>query len=543
MRKPILLLLCCAFAFQLAADDVFIDVNNYKYQVAKKVFDDLIEAKGDKRLQKPEFVMSENKRYVAWMNGKKTQIGLETAAYDVCIKYGKDSLNAIASLLSHEITHYYEKHSWGSEFATAFTALDVATTVKTNARSKDIKAMNETEADYLGGFLAYSAGYQTFGVMPKFLVDVYSTYGLPNKINGYPSLDDRTKLAVESELRLEELVNIFETANYLIVLKQYDVVDEYYTYILKEYQSREIFNNAGVNALMAALELFDDSEPQSKYVYPVQLDGETRMSRVKPRDVLGFAERKQKRNQLLQKAQFYFEQAKALDKTYGTALVNIAVVLDLKGEYEDAAYMAKKAIKLGKSNDNPKTISDGYIMRGIATIHEGETEDGRGYLERATRTEASRELAQLNLAILDNNVPDPVEPKAKFSLTKEKIDNINLDEFLSSIDVDNLLEITNDVSCGIKDLDGSRILLNLLGGGQKGYTLLHLTNKSYGQTSGDGIKIGSTRSDLVKKYGQPTYTQEARKGQFMVYDVKQIAFYVANDKVDSWCLYRTKTND
>ena len=315
-----------AFANETAE---ILTTDNYKYQIAKRIFDDLIEAKGDKRMQVPDFIMSKKKRYVAWMDNKRSQIGFEELAYDVCISFEEDSLNALAALIGHEITHYYEKHAWGNDFATAFTDLNVSGTVKSNAKSLDMKTTNETEADYLGGFLAYSAGYQTFGVMPRLLVDVYTEYGLPDEIAGYPSLDDRSKLAVESEMKLEELIHVFDAANYMIVLQQHETVNEYYSYILKEFQSREIYNNAGVNAVLAAMQLFDRNDEQLKYAYPIQLDNETRMNKPKVRgEIYGFAEREEKRNKLLEQARYYFKQAYALDTDYATALINIACVED-----------------------------------------------------------------------------------------------------------------------------------------------------------------------------------------------------------------------
>lgn len=522
-----------------------VNIDNYKYQVAKQVFDKLIEAKGDKRMQIPEFIMSKRKRYVAWMDNKKLQIGLEEAAYDVCIDYGTDSLNAMAALIAHEITHYYEKHAWGNDFATAFTDLDVSGKVKTAAKSRDMKATNETEADYLGGFLAYSAGFQTFGVMPKFLIDVYSEYGLPDEIPGYPSLDDRAKLAVESELKLEELIHVFDAANYMIVLQQHDVVNDYYSYILKEFQSREIYNNAGVNAVMAALQLFDEGDEQLKYAYPIQLDGETRMSKPKARgEALGFAERVEKRKQLLAQAKFYFEQARSLDADYGTGFVNLACVHDLMGNYEDASFLAKKAIKIAKNNRNTKVEGDAYIIRGIANIHEGENEDGIDYLIRASSKDKNcEELAKLNMAIYNGNTPIPSITKPNISLSKEKIESTNLDAFMESIDVDMLLELNSSVSCGIKLMGESKILLNLIDGGQTGYTLLHLTNDNYGGKTGEGIGIGSYKEDVIIKYGKPTYIQEARQGQYYVYDFKNIAFFISGENVQSWAIYRVQEEE
>ena len=519
--------------------------DSYKYQNAKKIFEQLIEAKGDKRMQVPNFIMSKKKRYVAWMDNKKSQIGLEEAAYDVCITFGEDSLNALAALIGHEVTHYYEKHSWGNDLATAFTDLDVSRTVKSNTKSLDMKTTNETEADYLGGFLAYSAGYQTFGIMPRLLVDVYTEYGLPDEIVGYPSLDDRSKLAVESEMKLEELIHVFDAANYMIVLQQHETVNEYYSYILKEFQSREVYNNAGVNAILAAMQLFDRNDEQLKYAYPIQLDNETRMTKPKVRgEIYGFAEREEKRNQLLEQARFYFKQAYALDTDYATALINIACVEDLMENYDDADYFAKKALKVAKKVNNLKAEGDAYIIRGIAALHNQEKDDGIEYLSKASeKSESCKILAQLNVDIFSGNTPFPSIPKPKLSLSKEKLDNVSLDAFLESIDVDILLDIKKDLACGVRLLDESKILINLINGGQSGYTLLHVTRENYDGESGEGIKIGTFSEDVLIKYGQPTHTQQTTNGQYMVYDFKQIAFHVKNGRVESWALYRVQDDE
>ena len=546
MKKIYLTILLLLTIITVEAREVeLLSTSDYKYQVAKQIFEKLIEAKGDKRMQVPEFVMSSKKRYVAWMDNKKMQIGLEEAAYDVCVSYGADSTNAMAALIAHEITHYYEKHSWGNDFATAFTDLGVSGAVKTATKSIDMKTTNETEADYLGGFLAYSAGFKTFGVMPRFLVDVYAEYDLPDEIAGYPSLDDRSKLAVESEMKLEELIHVFDAANYMVVLQQYDVVNDYYSYILKEFQSREIYNNAGVNAVMAALQLFDEGAAQLKYSYPIQLDGETRMSKPKARgEALGFAEKTEKRNKLLEKAKFYFEQARALDAEYATGFINLACVHDLIGSYEEADFFAKKASKIARENNNLKVEGDAYIIRGIAAIHEGEAQDGLDYFKQAAAKDKDCEpLAQLNMDIYNGTIPTITTPRPKISLTKEQIEGTNLDAFMDAIDVDILLDVKGNISCGIKLMNESKILLTLIDGGQSGYTLLHLTNTTYNGATGDGIKIGAAKDDVIAKYGKPTYVQEARQGQFLVYDFKNIAFFINDGKVQSWALFRVKTEE
>ena len=121
---------------------------------------------------------------------------------------------------------------------------------------------------------------------------------------------------------------------------------------------------------------------------------------------------------------FYFKQAYALDTDYATALINIACVEDLMENYDDADYFAKKALKVAKTNDNPKAEGDAYIIRGIAALHNQEKDDGIEYLSKASeKSESSKALAQINVDIFSGNTAFPTIPKPKLSLSKEKKNN------------------------------------------------------------------------------------------------------------------------
>jgi len=136
-------------------ETLLIKKHSHKYQVTHKVLMNLIKAKGDRRMPIPTLRISNSERYVAYAKPKDAIICLEEKAYDICTGFGKDSLNAIAALLAHELTHYYEKHNWTSHFIQDHKDLPLSEKLK----GFDEKIKQETQADYLGGFLAYTAGY------------------------------------------------------------------------------------------------------------------------------------------------------------------------------------------------------------------------------------------------------------------------------------------------------------------------------------------------------------------------------------------------
>ncbi|MFN8330203.1 MAG: hypothetical protein U0T81_03135 [Saprospiraceae bacterium] len=51
------------------------------------------------------------------INYDKLQIDFEEKAYDAIIQLGDE---AIAFILAHELTHYFERHAWKNEFVKKF---------------------------------------------------------------------------------------------------------------------------------------------------------------------------------------------------------------------------------------------------------------------------------------------------------------------------------------------------------------------------------------------------------------------------------------
>ena len=110
-----------AFAFAPgnadSGSDALGKVSSYKKNTAQKVFDDLLRARADFRMQTPTLVVSKKEGHIAAFDPDRIQVVLDEKAYDLCATFGKDSLNAIAALLGHELIHYYEKHDWRRHFA------------------------------------------------------------------------------------------------------------------------------------------------------------------------------------------------------------------------------------------------------------------------------------------------------------------------------------------------------------------------------------------------------------------------------------------
>lgn len=204
---------------------------------------------------------------MAYIDYNTNEITLEKKAYDVCKKFGD---KAIAFLLAHELTQYYEKHAWRNAFARQHANLDIGKNLKIIQDG----IINETEADYFGGFLAYTAGYGLFTDAGKVISELDAAYGLKENITGYPSKSDRVELCDRSAEKLELLIDVFEMGNMLFSADMHSEAYYYYQYILNFYPSRELYNNQGTIAVMSAMKLMEPGELKYKYVSALDLNFE-----------------------------------------------------------------------------------------------------------------------------------------------------------------------------------------------------------------------------------------------------------------------------
>ncbi|MBX2877877.1 MAG: hypothetical protein KTR30_37505 [Saprospiraceae bacterium] len=498
-------------------------VTSYKKEVAREVYKRLIRATGDYNTAVPTFVMNNGTEVVAWMDPEAAVIGLEEKAYDICTSFGADSLNALAAILAHEVIHHYEKHDWNRHFAQQ-NQLEAAV-------SMEEILPYETQADHLGGLLAFSAGYDTYRVNAKFLSEVYEQYGFDTKLRGYPSLDTRIEMVENTVKELSQIKKVWETARLLSLIEEHTLAATYYKYLLKTYQGYEVYNNAGVNAALAALQLFEAEE--WSYVLPLELDGKARLDQVKfraPDDKLV------KRQELLDQAARYFESAGLLRKNNPMVLVNQACILLLQGESEDAYDMARKAIRKCKKEEQAREKGYAQIVLGIAAAELEELEEAEEWLNKGSQTHP--DLASSNLHILKGTHTGSIPPKD--GKGKERIEDIDLQDFLMDAELDTTFEIgSEDQIIGLRSFETSDLFLHFRQG-EEGieYVVFHQTAVDYEQGSARGIKIGASQAEVEEAYGRPNTALQLSNGQCLHYKLLKLLFFVdAQGKLTHWTTY------
>ena len=88
----------------------------------QSVFDQLVMAYGSAKTA-PQLIIITNKPKqitpAKYYSSPKPNIKVDAYLFTVCRTFGKDSLDALSIILSHELAHYYSDHTFCSDYAYA----------------------------------------------------------------------------------------------------------------------------------------------------------------------------------------------------------------------------------------------------------------------------------------------------------------------------------------------------------------------------------------------------------------------------------------
>ncbi|MCB9283504.1 MAG: hypothetical protein H6563_05465 [Lewinellaceae bacterium] len=526
-------------------------MENPKLEHARQIFDRLVEARGNLSMKPPVLewtVEASNGAY--YLNGTN-RITMEERAYDVCAGFGDKIDDALAFILSHELIHYYKQHGWEANFGEKFADLEVGKEVMENLR--DIK-QQETEADLQGGFLAYTAGFNTVGIAPDFLQRLYDSYPKwPKEASSkYPSLEERILVAKNTEKELSRLIQMFETANMLVAVGHLDDALEYYNFILANYKSRELVNNVGVVACMRAMKEFE--EKSIRFGYPLELDGEARLRLGGSKGINQEDPKKVLRDSLLHVGVEQFNEAIFLDKEYQPARLNLACAYALLGlsnkgvdadesemNYDFASLYAKWVARNATKKEDAKLNADAVTLMGVIAAETGQG-DAAGLF---TSVLDKSPLAEGNLRVLKGEVPGPSERKPQ-SIIRESIDGFNMDRYRGVVD-DGSLAMVQGTAVNrqwgyyttASEFTHSKVLVDFVNSSQ--YAFFHMTEPGYEGATGEGIKVGASRKEILAKYLTPDRELQLPNGHLLVYGADGIIFWLdETGKLKKWVIYRIK---
>lgn len=520
-----------------------------EYDKARKVYERLCDARGDLRYPAPIFLLTKEEGVVAKISyDKPEKIYLSLKAFKVCESFKHQSEAAIAFLLGHELTHYYEKHAWRWEFANSKNNLKIKRELDSLSRiltqdpkqklTKDAAAFEslihefdhvalEAQSDYLGGFLVYSAGFGIFDKGDTLIQKLYKEFKLDDNMEGYITRSERETMNRQSAARMKDLVEIFDMANLLSAIGRYPEAYQYYRFILSEYQSRELYNNVGATAMMQALKLFTSDE--QGYRYPIQMDLEMAKSRGD--------EAVEKRTKLLNQAILHFDAAISMDPNYAPAFLNKACALALLDDYKRAYFYADVETRSVALGQYAGLLKDVEVLLGILDAKTKTTEGIASAKKRFATIAAQKggELAAYNLEKLNNPAKTEL---VKDEIVEEEIDGSSI--FLMEADIEANLDPLK-VGQGLSFIRNPKKTANgqlYTSKSSDGFTKFHLTNLDYPGKTSEGLSRGASREDILKAYKSYSETPKSIKtitGEILIYN--GVLFMLNDGKLARWVVY------
>lgn len=249
-----------------------------KTERCKQMLAKLAKVSGLKSIEIPDIevvkkLKNGNLAIAMFINETRPKIQIHKYTYDICMEdLGKDSLNCLAFILGHELTHYTKKHLDRQLFVTQDSIFKATTknVIKDRSALDSIARLyrgisekfnirkNESEADLYAGFTAYLAGYNTKHAGPKFLEFAYSDFELNTGQGKYVSLAERQEIARKTGEKLDTLIRVFEMGNLLSIAGEYDMATTCYTYIKEYFSSPALLNNIGLSIMLSTTDHADN---------------------------------------------------------------------------------------------------------------------------------------------------------------------------------------------------------------------------------------------------------------------------------------------
>lgn len=395
--------------------------------IAEQVLKNLYLTYGDRQRPCPKLLFTDDNQGPRYRESAQA-IVLDERSIEVCRSFGRDSVSALAFIIGHELAHFFHSKTHGHKAEFSYLAFDWG-------RYGD--AEQERLADVQGIFNAYLAGYRTTAILPKVIAKLYDSYQLKSKLDGYPSLSDRQRTSAKVLATVDTLTQLYETANFLTALGQYELAAASYQYILRYYPGREVYNNLG--ACHALHALFCSAKSPDAFQYPLEIDTDSRLSRPRARggeSELTDSERAL-RKQLLLEAEKALKTAGKLDPSYFPTDVNLLCVLALQGKQEEAVkhWYDHRIDEIKRISPSEKNRA--RLALGIALAQTGDAAE-RAKAQRIfedvakqnTDNLALASMAEHNLKVLQNGLNEKPAAVPTFDCIKpfelEKVDGVSI---------------------------------------------------------------------------------------------------------------------
>lgn len=308
-----------------------------------KVYNDMFSVMDNGQTIKPRIFLSDDNLEVVSFYPMDNEIRIGKKFVTLLRNFKKDSCNALAHVLGHELAHVLlQQNDFIKNVGSGYASEGFNTKLKKIQRTlKD--SVFERQADEYSTLYAHIAGYKTSQIGEQLLDSIYHDFSLKDsELTKYPTLEDRKKIVRLTSEKMNTLCLLYEHAFYALMNKNFELSIAMYSAIIQEkFTSREIYNNLALTYTLKALESL--SEDIFNNDYPFEFEFETNLKTIE-RSLDG-----DDPDELLEEAIRLYDLAILKNKTYYKSYLNKAITEVLLKRYDDAKITLSYLIK---SNDS-----------------------------------------------------------------------------------------------------------------------------------------------------------------------------------------------
>lgn len=518
-----LLLVMCLFAFSTQAQLGSKIVSQSDSELLNRIYSRLLEVLNTDPKTAPKLHITLRTLAIGSYCDSTGMIELESRAIAVCNQYPPIQKEvALAYLLGHELTHYYQKHNWGLEkYSTQILA--------TNLSDSQVAA-NEAEADKYGMFLVYLSGYDfktIYNTVPTLIHTLYQSYqDYEGNSNTVSSLPLRDSIVNEVKPLVREMVNIYKAADLLYASG--NALEAFYTYdlLLNYIQLPEIYNNRGVAAFQSAYDnllLTKRSPHEINFHYPMALNPDFMLEEYRNLTTTG----------LLNEAIKSFEWVLAKNPQDAYSHLHLAACYDLKNDPSNAT---SHLLNVGDFNKNPDFPAQNLVMKGIIAAHHENAALAKDYFDNALimarKDSPLRGLIEQNIAFLKQG--SVLIPLTDNGSEKEELAGLNIRKLYRG-KFNPSFKLSNKANLSILDRDNSTLIQYE---SRNKIIQLHYTESNY-HTTNKQIGVGSYYTKITDAYADLTHrTLLHQRGYYLIYPAVGLIFQLNQQGfVERWGVY------
>jgi len=450
------------------------------------------------------------------------------------IFYSTDSVNysALAYLIGHEYAHFYNGDSFEEEFLKIFNNQSDSG----DADENNLRIMAERKADFVGSFIAYTAGYDVRMNGPAALEKIYKILNIKNNPL-YPSLEQRTLTITDFAFKkLTTLIPVYDLSVILYVTGNYDYSFECLKRIAEEIPCKEIFNNMAVCNILSAINFRDSSEV---FVYPVEFDFNSHFFDAGTRG----NENKTIFNQKLNSAEIFLNKTRELDKNYYSAIINFLIVHLLKGNLKEAQRLLED---INDENNNFSNFSDKHfyynylVLSGIYNYKKKDFQIANDYFSKASELNTGYGCAEVNLKMLQDNLNNK-NKKSELNTDDLLIDGLSPYQF-SDFPTGEKLERFYDLDIKYDYNDKIKAVLLKTSSNMRSFSFIS-TVYSYTGKFSNKISLNDSKEKLISIYNQPSVFYKSNDIENYLYWCKDglkssgIIFTIKNNIITKWTVF------